>query len=205
MVSADGRFRVEIAPTADLTDEAALGRFIESVRTVAPRATGGAIGAGIVLIVAWVLWESHNEQRFFPVSLFKNPIFLAAIVAGFIYNFGNAVALWGDAMWIGNPTGNAAIAYAGDVHLVDLPRVESAPYCQATPNSTGAPARIELACPGILGAMTAGGSLAGCPGERHLPAPPRRRVMPADGPRPARGFLERRSPLPQILPRGRDQ
>ena len=51
----------------------------------------GAIGAGIVLIIVWVIWESHNEQRFFPVSLFKNPIFLAAIVAGFIYNFGNAV------------------------------------------------------------------------------------------------------------------
>lgn len=62
-----------------------LGRSLTS-----PVALGG-IGAGIVLLIVWVIWESHNEQRFFPVSLLKNPIFLAAIVAGFVYNFGNAV------------------------------------------------------------------------------------------------------------------
>ena len=55
-----------------------------------PIALGG-IGVGIVLLVVWFIWESHNENRFFPVSLFKNPVFLAAIAAGFIYNFGNAV------------------------------------------------------------------------------------------------------------------
>ena len=55
-----------------------------------PIALGG-IGIGLVLLVVWFIWESRNENRFFPVSLFKNPVFLAAIAAGFIYNFGNAV------------------------------------------------------------------------------------------------------------------
>ena len=55
-----------------------------------PVALGG-IGVGIVLLIIWVFWESHDELRFFPVSILKNPVFLAAIVAGFVYNFGNAV------------------------------------------------------------------------------------------------------------------
>ena len=56
-----------------------------------PFALGG-IGGGIVLLIAWVIHESRNPNRFFPVSILKNPVFLAAMVAGFIYNFGNAVA-----------------------------------------------------------------------------------------------------------------
>lgn len=55
-----------------------------------PIALGGVV-VGIALLAVWYWWESRNEGRFFPVSLFKNPVFLAAIVAGFIYNFGNAV------------------------------------------------------------------------------------------------------------------
>ena len=55
-----------------------------------PVALGG-IGLGIVLLVVWFIWESRNDNRFFPVSLFRNPVFLAAILAGFIYNFGNSV------------------------------------------------------------------------------------------------------------------
>jgi predicted MFS family arabinose efflux permease len=55
-----------------------------------PVALGG-IGIGLVLLVVWFVYEARNDNRFFPVSLFKNPVFLAAIVAGFIYNFGNAV------------------------------------------------------------------------------------------------------------------
>lgn len=51
----------------------------------------GAIAVGIVLLVIWVFWEKRDSNRFFPVSILKNPVFIAAIVAGFIYNFGNAV------------------------------------------------------------------------------------------------------------------
>jgi predicted MFS family arabinose efflux permease len=51
----------------------------------------GSILLGLVLLIVWFVWESHNEERFFPVSLFRNPMFLGAIVAGFVYNFGNAI------------------------------------------------------------------------------------------------------------------
>jgi len=55
-----------------------------------PIALGG-IGGGIALFIAWYIWEAKHEDRFFPVSILKNPVFLAAVVAGFIYNFGNSV------------------------------------------------------------------------------------------------------------------
>jgi len=45
-----------------------------------------------VIIGAFFVHESRDEHRFFPVSLFRSPMFLAAICAGFIYNFGQAVA-----------------------------------------------------------------------------------------------------------------
>lgn len=51
----------------------------------------GGITLGLVLLASWFVWESRNPKRFFPVSLFKNPVFLAAITAGFIYNFGNSI------------------------------------------------------------------------------------------------------------------
>ncbi len=47
---------------------------------------------GGVLLVALFFWrENRTVDRFFPVELFRQPIFLAAVCAGFVYNFGNAV------------------------------------------------------------------------------------------------------------------
>jgi MFS family permease len=46
---------------------------------------------GIALLVAFVVWEKRNPTAFFPVELFTKPVFVAAMAAGFIYNFGNAV------------------------------------------------------------------------------------------------------------------
>ena len=46
---------------------------------------------GLVLLALFFLRESTNPNRFFPVGLFKSPIFMAAICAGFVYNFGTAV------------------------------------------------------------------------------------------------------------------
>ena len=66
------------------------GQVLLSKSLTSPIALGGVV-VGIALLVVWYWWESRNEGRFFPVSLFKNPVFLAAIMAGFIYNFGNAV------------------------------------------------------------------------------------------------------------------
>jgi MFS family permease len=50
------------------------------------------IAAGIIASVAFVLREKSSPDAFFPIELFKSPIFLAAIMAGLVYNMGNAVA-----------------------------------------------------------------------------------------------------------------
>ena len=63
-----------------------LGNSFTAPKTLVP------LLGGVVLLIAFFLRESRNEQRFFPVSLFKSPVFLAAILAGFVYNFGTAVA-----------------------------------------------------------------------------------------------------------------
>lgn len=48
--------------------------------------------AGLALIALFVITQAKVKHPFFPVALFKNPIFIAAILAGFIYNFGQSVA-----------------------------------------------------------------------------------------------------------------
>src|SRR4029077_14336602 len=42
-VSADGQVRIEVAPSGDGNDNTVLHRFVDSVRTVAPQATGTPI------------------------------------------------------------------------------------------------------------------------------------------------------------------
>lgn len=87
-------------PSKDLLGQVLLGLGIIALlggigelgkSLTSPVALGG-IGLGLVLLVVWFVYEARNENRFFPVSLFKNPVFLAAILAGFIYNFGNSIA-----------------------------------------------------------------------------------------------------------------
>ncbi|CAB4619615.1 unannotated protein [freshwater metagenome] len=53
--------------------------------------TLGPLALGVVMLVAFFVRESKARDHFFPVSLFRSPVFLAAICAGFIYNFGTAV------------------------------------------------------------------------------------------------------------------
>ncbi|MFM7147910.1 MAG: MFS transporter [Actinomycetales bacterium] len=69
-----------------------LGGISELGKSLTSPIALGGIGVGIALLIVWVIWESRDDKRFFPVKILKNPIFLAAIVAGFVYNFGNAVA-----------------------------------------------------------------------------------------------------------------
>jgi MFS family permease len=47
---------------------------------------------GVIALGAFFVWESSYEGRFFPVHVFRSRVFLAALCAGFIYNFGTAVA-----------------------------------------------------------------------------------------------------------------
>ncbi|MGA2835128.1 MAG: MFS transporter [Acidimicrobiales bacterium] len=63
-----------------------LGKSLTDPKTVLPVVLGAALVGG------FFVYESKNEHRFFPVSLFRSPIFLASICAGFVYNFGMAVS-----------------------------------------------------------------------------------------------------------------
>ena len=52
--------------------------------------TLGPVLAGLVILAAFFIREARNENRFFPVSLFKEPVFLAAVFIGLAYNYTNA-------------------------------------------------------------------------------------------------------------------
>ncbi len=54
--------------------------------------TWGPLIGGVLLLVAFFIYESRNINRFFPVSLFKSRIFIAAVIVGLVYNFGTAVS-----------------------------------------------------------------------------------------------------------------
>jgi MFS family permease len=53
--------------------------------------TFGPLLGGLVLLALFVVRERRTSARFFPVELLTKPLFLAAICAGFVYNFGTAV------------------------------------------------------------------------------------------------------------------
>jgi MFS family permease len=47
---------------------------------------------GIAAFVGFFINQSRSESRFFPISLFRNPIFIAALLIGAAFNFGNSIA-----------------------------------------------------------------------------------------------------------------
>jgi MFS family permease len=49
--------------------------------------------AGVVLLGSWYALQRRATTPFFPVELFRNPLFLAAVAVGFVYNFGQAVVV----------------------------------------------------------------------------------------------------------------
>jgi len=59
---------------------------LTSPRTLVP------LVAGVVLLVAFVVWEGRYAGAFFPVALLRSPVFLGALCFGFVYNFGTAVS-----------------------------------------------------------------------------------------------------------------
>ena len=113
-VSVDGRYRVEVVPSEDLRDTAALRRFVDEVRTVSPNATGSAvsimesgntvvyafqeaIGGALIAIVVVLLIVLRDVRK---VILILIPLTAAAIMAGaatvvfdLSFNFANVMAL----------------------------------------------------------------------------------------------------------------
>ncbi len=113
-VTPDGRARVEIFPAQNLTNEVALRRFVESVRTVAPDATGAPVElleggklvigafeqAGAIALVAISLLLVLVLRSVWDSLLVLLPLALAAaltvalvVVTGQAFNFANIIAL----------------------------------------------------------------------------------------------------------------
>jgi hopanoid biosynthesis associated RND transporter like protein HpnN len=114
LVSADGSMRIEIAPRDDLADEAALARFIESVRGVAPRATGGAVGVYegkraivhafqqafalavvAIAVLLLLLWRNVADTLLAMVPLALAAIFTTAlgVLLDIPFNFADVIVL----------------------------------------------------------------------------------------------------------------
>ena len=56
--------------------------------------TWGTALAGIILLVAFFFWERHaGDRAFFPINLFKWPIFIAAVLIGLTYNLAYGASL----------------------------------------------------------------------------------------------------------------
>jgi len=113
-VSADGRFRVEVAPKGDGNDNAVLRRFVVAVRGVAAEATGQPIfiieaattvikaflQAGILSLVLIALILFVALRRWVDVALTLVPLLVAIVVTleicvliGLQLNFANVIAL----------------------------------------------------------------------------------------------------------------
>lgn len=53
--------------------------------------TLGPLIVGVILLGVFYVYESKMKGAFYPVALFRSPVFIAAILIGFVYNFGNSV------------------------------------------------------------------------------------------------------------------
>lgn len=81
-----GQVLLGVGIVAFLYGVSELGRSLTSPRTLGP------ILLGLALWIAFYLVERRRKNAFFPVDLFRHPLFIAAVLAGFVYNFGMAVA-----------------------------------------------------------------------------------------------------------------
>lgn len=63
-----------------------LGRSLTAFTTLGP-----LVGGALVLVIFFI-YESKAKGAFYPVRLFRSPVFIAAVLAGFVYNFGTSVA-----------------------------------------------------------------------------------------------------------------
>jgi len=102
-----GQALLAVGIVAFLYGVSQLGESLTSPKTLGP------IAGGVLLIAAFFVRESRTDDPFFPVRLFRSPIFISAILAGLIYNYGTAVVflqctnLWQYVTKV--PTGDIAV------------------------------------------------------------------------------------------------
>ncbi len=81
-----GQILLALGIVAFLFGVSQLGKSLTAPSTLIP------LIAGVVVLALFFLFESKNKEAFYPVRLFKSPVFLAAVLIGFVYNYGTAVA-----------------------------------------------------------------------------------------------------------------
>ena len=114
MLAPDGRARVEVVARDDLSDSATLERFVETVRSVVPDATGSAVwlvewgrvtwramlwallgGMACMLVFLVVLWRSVWDSllAFFPLALAALLTCAGMVLTGQAFHFANVIVL----------------------------------------------------------------------------------------------------------------
>ena len=114
MLAEDGRARIQVRPSEDLSDNEALARFVDGVRELEPAATGSAVSllewaratvrslrqAFVSAFVAiglfvWLLWRRLGDVWLVmaPLSLAALLTAACALVVGIPFNFANIVVL----------------------------------------------------------------------------------------------------------------
>jgi len=114
MLTDDGRARVQVLPSGDLTDNAELVRFVEGVREVTPRATGNAVSyleaarsvvgsfqqaliSAFVVIAAllWGMWRRVDDTLRVLATLLLAALLTAAasVVLGIPFNFADVIVV----------------------------------------------------------------------------------------------------------------
>jgi len=80
-----GQFFLALGVVSFLYGCSELANSLTSPRTIVP------LVLGVLFLVAFFIREAKAKGAFFPIRLFRSRVFLAAVCAGFIYNFGTAV------------------------------------------------------------------------------------------------------------------
>ena len=114
MISKEGRIRVRIFPSEDLSDPEALGRFVNEVRTVVPQVAGGAVKiyeagravvralrqafiAAIVMIsvLLLVIWRTLGDTALvlIPLGLAALLTTAATVLLDIPFNFADVIVL----------------------------------------------------------------------------------------------------------------
>ncbi len=114
MVAADGRVRVQVMPRENLDDNAALRRFVDAVRAVAPRAVGApvsilesgdavvrafqqALASAVLVTLVLLIGLTRRPRDTFlvlvPLALATALTGAASVLLGIPFNFANVIVL----------------------------------------------------------------------------------------------------------------
>jgi hopanoid biosynthesis associated RND transporter like protein HpnN len=114
LLAADGRARVQVLPSEDLTERPAMDRFVAGVRQLYPDATGMAVSlletahaivrslqqalaaaALVIAVLLFVMWRKVRDTLLVmaPLTLASAMICATSVLIGLSFNFANVVVL----------------------------------------------------------------------------------------------------------------